>query len=150
MTNASCGLNTCLHWGRNSTLLSKALIVCFVLVGLHVSCLAATPNDPPETPSKDIVYHIANMHEHPYFWDVVVASVIGWLIGMVKGFSGSKDWLEKYWPRPPLVVIFLLDLVIFVCVGGYIGTGIYNPLTIVAAFAAGISWPVGLGALVTK
>lgn len=120
------------------------------LIGMQVLCFANPQNGTAPDPPKDIVYHIANMHNHPYFWDVVVASVIGWLIGMVKGFSGSKDWLEKYWPRPPLTVIFALDLVIFVCVGGYIGTGIYNPATIVAAFAAGISWPVGLGALVTK
>ena len=69
---------------------------------------------------------------------------------VVKGFSGSKDWLQKYWRNPPVPVIFLLDLIIFVCVGGYIGTGIYDPSTTVAAFAAGVSWPVGLGALVTK
>ena len=103
-----------------------------------------------QSSQQNIAYHIANMHKHPYFWDVVVASVVGWVIGMVKGFSGSKDWLQKYWRNPPVPVIFLSDLIIFVCVGGYIGTGIYDPSTTVAAFAAGVSWPVGLGALVTK
>jgi len=95
-------------------------------------------------------YHLANMHTHPWFWDVTAASVIGWVIGIVKGFSGSKDWLENYWQNPNPFAIWLLDLVIFVVVGGYIGTGIYNPTTYQAAIAAGLSWPIGLGSLATK
>lgn len=95
-------------------------------------------------------YHLANMHTHPWFWDVTAASVIGWVIGIVKGFSGSKDWLENYWQNPKPLAIWLLDLIVFVVVGGYIGTGIYNPGTYQAAIAAGLSWPIGLGSLATK
>ena len=90
------------------------------------------------------------MHSHPWFWEVLAASLVGWVLGKVKGFSSSKDWLEGYWPNPPLPVIFILDFIIFVIVGAYFGTGIYNPATFIAAIGAGLSWPVGLGALATK
>jgi hypothetical protein len=95
-------------------------------------------------------YHFGNMHQHPWFWDVVGASAIGWVIGIVKGFSGSKEWLDRYWPRAPLLVVWMLDFLVFVVVGGYLGTGIYNPMTFLAALSAGLSWPIGLGALATK
>ncbi len=97
----------------------------------------------------DRVYNMTNMHKHPWFWDVMVASVVGWVLGRVKGFSTSKDWLNKYWPNSSLPVLFFLDMILFVGVGAYFGTGIYNPDTFVEALAAGLSWPVSLGALAT-
>jgi hypothetical protein len=93
---------------------------------------------------------IDNIHEHTFFWTVMAASVVGWVLGMTKGFSTSSDWLEKYWASPPIYAVLLLDALIFVVVGAYVGTGIYNPATFVAALAAGITWPIGLGALTTK
>ena len=95
-------------------------------------------------------YHFATMHQHPWFWDVMGASVVGWIVGRVKGFSSSKDWLQRYWPNAPVVPVFLLDLAIFVIVGAYFGTGIYNPNNFLEALAAGLAWPVGLGSLATK
>ena len=95
-------------------------------------------------------YSIENMHQHEWFWTVMAASVVGWLLGMTKGFSSSADWLERYWPSKPVFVVLILDLTIFVVVGAYLGTGIYNPANFVAALAAGITWPLGLGALATK
>ena len=103
---------------------------------------AQTNPDPPLA--------LQNMHEHPWFWTVVAASIVGWVLGMTKGFSGSDDWLEKYWPNKPRVAVLITDVIVFVLIGGYIGTGIYNPANFVAAIAAGITWPVGLGALATK
>ncbi|MBI1924298.1 hypothetical protein HYR99_08605 [Candidatus Poribacteria bacterium] len=99
--------------------------------------------------TEKVVYQLKNMHKHPWFWEVMVASVIGWVLGMVKEFSTSKDWLNKYWPNSPHLVVFFLDLIIFVCVGAYFGTGIYTPVNFVEALAAGLSWPIGLGALAT-
>ncbi len=97
-----------------------------------------------------VAYSLQNMHLHPWFWTVMAASVVGWVLGITKGFSGSDDWLDKYWPEKPKFVILIIDVLIFVLVGGYFGTGIYNPANFVAAAAAGISWPIGLGALATK
>ena len=71
-------------------------------------------------------------------------------MGRTKEFSGTKEWLGRYWERVPKVLIFLLDLAVFVGVGAYFGTGIYDPNNLPEAFAAGLSWPVGLGALATK
>jgi len=90
------------------------------------------------------------MWKQPYFPEVMVASIFGWVLGQVKGFSGAKDWLERYWPNSPKPVLFVLDLTIFVVCGAFFGTGIYNPDSLQAALAAGVSWPVGLGALTTK
>jgi ABC-type dipeptide/oligopeptide/nickel transport system permease subunit len=90
------------------------------------------------------------MWKQPYFPEVMVASVFGWVLGMVKGFSGAKDWLDRYWVNSPKFVVFFLDLLIFVVCGAFFGTGIYNPESLQAALAAGLSWPVGLGALATK
>jgi len=90
------------------------------------------------------------MPYHEYFPEVLAASVVGWIVGLVKGFDTSKNWLKAYWPTAPLFILFVLDLFIFVVVGGFFGTGIYNPQNFLAALAAGLSWPVGLGALTTK
>jgi hypothetical protein len=103
----------------------------------------ATTGSPPGS-------HLIGMWKQPYFLEVLFASVFGWVLGMVKGFSGSQDWLTKYFPNRPRIVNFLLDLLIFVVCGAFIGTGIYHPDSLQAAIAAGLSWPVGLGALVTK
>ncbi len=80
----------------------------------------------------------------------MVASLLGWVLGMVKGFDSSKDWLEKYCKTAPKALLFIIDLLIFVLVGAYVGTGLYQPTTFAAALAAGLSWPVGLGALASK
>jgi hypothetical protein len=79
-----------------------------------------------------------------------VASLIGWVLGMVKGFDSSKDWLAKYMKRVPSSLLFFVDLVIFVVVGAYVGTGLSQPATFSAALAAGLTWPVALGALASK
>jgi len=80
----------------------------------------------------------------------MAASIVSWVLGITKGFSGSDDWLDRYWPKKPRIVVLIIDFFIFAMIGGYIGTGIYNPANFVAALAAGITWPVGLGALTTK
>jgi hypothetical protein len=90
------------------------------------------------------------MHTHPWFWEVLFASVVGWVLGQVKGFASIEDWLDRYWPRPPRLLIFLGDLLAFAVIGGYFGTGIYNPDSLTAAIAAGLSWPLGIGALATR
>jgi hypothetical protein len=103
-----------------------------------------SPSTAPNVPE------ILSMHHQPFFWDVMVASVVGWVLGMVKGFSGSKDWLNHYWTNAPKPVLFILDLLVFVLCGAYVGTGIYHPDSFVAALGAGLSWPVAFGALATK
>jgi hypothetical protein len=101
------------------------------------------------TPNSQPALHFIGMWKQPFFPEVMVASVFGWVLGQVKGFSGAKDWLDRYWPNSPKVIVFILDLTIFVVCGAFFGTGIYNPDTLQAALAAGLSWPVGLGALAT-
>lgn len=93
---------------------------------------------------------IPTIHKQPFFWTVMVASLVGWVLGMVKGFDGAKDWLAKYSSKPPKWALFFIDLIIFVVFGTYIGTGLYQPATFTAALGAGLSWPVALGALVSK
>jgi hypothetical protein len=101
------------------------------------------------TPEKQPM-DIPNIHKQPFFWTVMVASLLGWVLGMVKGFDGSKDWLTKYWSAAPRPFLFGIDLLIFVVVGAYVGTGLYQPSSFTAALGAGLSWPVALGALVSK
>jgi hypothetical protein len=96
------------------------------------------------------VLDIPNIHRQPFFWTVMVASVLGWVLGMVKGFDSSKDWLAKYLRKVPMPLLFFTDLLIFVIIGAYIGTGLYQPTTFSAALAAGLTWPVALGALASK
>jgi len=95
-------------------------------------------------------YHLHNMHKHPWFLEVMASSVVGWVLGLVKGFSGTKDWVEQYWTTPPKSLLFVADLVVFVVVGAYFGTGLFKPNEFLQALAAGITWPVGLGALASK
>ncbi len=106
--------------------------------------LASPPSH--DKPALDI----PNIHKQPFFWTVMVASVLGWVLGMVKGFDSSKDWLAKYWTKVPKPLLFGTDLLIFVIVGAYIGTGLYQPSSFSGALAAGLSWPVALGALASK
>ena len=96
------------------------------------------------------IYHLRDMHTHPWFWEVLASALVGWILGMVKGFSGTKDWLEKYWTRPPTYLVFLGDVLVFVFVGAYFGTAIYNPDKFLEALAAGLTWPIAVGALSTK
>ena len=93
--------------------------------------------------------HIYEMHQHTWFVEVLVASVLGWVIGTVKGFSGTKEWMAGYWSSPPGLLIFMLDFAVFVGAGAYLGTAIYDPATLAAAFAAGVSWPLALGGITT-
>ena len=122
----------------------KLLLMVFVLILFAPILCAAQDNRGDPGP------HLFDMPHHQYFPEVLAASVVGWIVGLVKGFDTSKNWLKTYWPSAPLIILFILDLFIFVVVGGYFGTGIYNPQNFLAALAAGLSWPVGLGALTTK
>lgn len=81
----------------------------------------------------------------------MAASVVGWILGLVKGFSGTRDWIGKYVSSEPKpLLLFLADLVVFVLVGAYFGTGIFRPADFLQAMAAGLTWPISLGALATK
>ena len=94
--------------------------------------------------------HLAATINHPYFWDVTATSAVGWLMGILKGFSGSKEWVARYWSNPPVFLVFIMDVLIFVGVGGVFGTAVFDPTTLHAAIAAGLSWPIGLGSLATR
>jgi hypothetical protein len=102
-----------------------------------------------QEPDTTKTIHLNHMHRQPWFLEVLVSSLVGWVVGMVKGFAGTRDWLARYWTNSPKVVTFVLDFLVFVFVGAYFGTGIYNPTNFQAALAAGLSWPIGLGALAT-
>lgn len=95
-------------------------------------------------------YTIQNMHTHPWFWTVALSSAIGWILGIIKGFSTSSDWLKRYMAQPHPLLIFLVDLFVFVIIGAYVGTGIYNPTSFIAALAAGLTWPIGVAGLSTR
>src|SRR5437764_6538251 len=99
-----------------------------ILMFVVFAC-AAFGADPPPNPEQPPVWTFATMHHHPWFTEVLVASVVGWLLGMVKGFASTADWLKKYWSNPPKLIIFALDLLVFVAVGSYFGTAIYDPHT---------------------
>lgn len=116
--------------------------ICFgvILATVLVATEAATAAD----------MHIKNMVNHPWFWEVTAASGIGWFLGTLKGFSGSKEWLARYNIEAPKVLVLVIDFAVFVGVGGFVGIAIYDPTTLQAAMAAGVSWPLGLGALTTK
>ncbi len=124
------------------SLIEVFLLLACTLCFSQTQPAASTQNSPPGL-------HFIGMWKQPYFPEVMVASIFGWVLGQVKGFSGAKDWLERYWPNSPKAIVFVLDLTIFVVCGAFCGTGIYNPDTLQAALAAGVSWPVGLGALAT-
>lgn len=96
------------------------------------------------------IVSFATIHQQAFFFDVMMASIIGWIIGITKGFSSSRQWLSNYLKNTPVVVVFILDLLIFVVVGAYVGTGVYQPTNFVAALGAGITWPVALGTLASK
>ena len=115
-----------------------------VMAASSVWCQANVPDPDP------VVWKLATIRHHPWFTEVLVASLIGWVIGYVKGFSSAAEWLAKYWPKPNKLVVFLLDLLVFGLVGGYLGTAIFNPTSLNAALAAGISWPLAFGGLTSK
>jgi hypothetical protein len=124
-----------------------------LLVGVFLSISAmavAAQSRASDVSTSATAMDIANIHRQPFFWTVMVASLLGWVLGMVKGFDSSKDWLAKYWSRVPKPLLFLVDLIIFVVVGAYVGTGLSQPATFSAALAAGLTWPVALGALASK
>ncbi len=129
----------------NRQLHRDEVILAVVLVLVNATAAAASSEISPQTAN-----HLSNMYAHPWFLDVMGASVVGWVVGLVKGFAGTREWLAKYWSAPPKFAIFLFDLVVFVIAGAYFGVGIYNPDNFVASVAAGLSWPVGLGALATR
>jgi hypothetical protein len=90
------------------------------------------------------------LHTHKYFPVVCVASLVGWMLGLGKGFSTSADWLRRYSRKPHRLVVGIVDFFVFVVAGAYIGTGIFMPETFVSAAAAGLTWPVAFGALTTR
>lgn len=66
-----------------------------------------------------------------------------------KGIQYFCRLAQKIYATPPPILVFLADMLVFVVAGAYFGTGIYTPTTFVAAIAAGLTWPLGLGALAT-
>jgi len=119
------------------------------LVLLSLGALSSEASAQGPAPADATRLSIETMHHHPWFTTVAVSSFIGWILGAVKGFSSSRDWLQRYVAAPHWAVVMVLDLVIFVVAGAYIGTGIYTPTTFVSALGAGLTWPIGLGALTT-
>src|SRR5580704_15468488 len=93
--------------------------------------------------------HLSSIPSHPWFAEVIAGSVVGWMTGKIKGFSGVRDWVEDYWAQPPGWLVFMMDLIVFAGVGGLLGTAIYDPASLTAALAAGLAWPIGLGSLAT-
>jgi hypothetical protein len=126
--------------GRQSVLKLLGLVL---VVTPAICAWAEAEGAPP-------IIHIPQMHQHPFFVDVMASSVVGWVLGRVRGFSGIQDWLGRYWKDVPRFIIFLGDVCVFVAVGAYFGTAIYDPKSLWAAIAAGLSWPIGLGALATR
>jgi hypothetical protein len=94
-------------------------------------------------------YHIRNMHTQPWFWEVMFASTAGWILGLVKGLGSAQDWLSGYFSTPR-GVYFALDFLIFAGLGAYLGTAIFNPGDMGQALTAGLSWPLGFGALIQR
>jgi len=90
---------------------------------------------------------IFKLHQHKLFGWVMLGSVGGWVLGYSKGFTSAADWVKKYFPGAPGFLLFFVDAVVFGGLGAYLGTGIFDPNNIVAALAAGGTWPVGFGAL---
>lgn len=122
----------------HNRLTNIALVLALIALPVFADTGSAT-SDAPLT--------LWTIHQHPNFYAVMLASMVGWILGITKGFSSSRDWLGNYVENSHWLVVFVLDAVLFVLVGAYIGTGIYEPTSIVAALGAGITWPVALGAL---
>src|SRR6516225_4271588 len=94
--------------------------------------------------------HLLNMYKQPFFPDVAGASAIGWFMGMIKGFSGSREWFAKYgYATPPRPLTIFFDLIMFVGAGAILGTGLFDPDKLVSALSAGLSWPLAFGGLTT-
>jgi len=121
-----------------------------LLVLLILCLLAASTGISWADTTTDGGLPIQQIPRDPWFFTVAAASAAGWILGAVRGFSTSADWLKKYLKNPPIALVFMADLLVFVVVGAFLGTGIYTPKTFVAAIAAGLTWPIGVGALVTS
>jgi hypothetical protein len=115
-----------------------AAATCSITVWIVIFILGRIDGAAAEATSSAHDWTIENMHTHPWFITVMLASVGGWILGIAKGFSTSVDWMKRYVNHPPAILILFIDLLVFVVFGAYIGTGIYNPSTFVAAIAAGI------------
>jgi hypothetical protein len=128
-----------------SILVVSILAAIFLFIGTSGPILAQP------SPGAPVVGNlpIQSMHQDPWFFTVAAASLAGWILGAVKGFSTSADWLKRYNHNPPIYLVFASDLLVFVVLGAYFGTGIYNPTNFVSAIAAGLTWPIGLWALAT-
>jgi hypothetical protein len=59
-----------------------------VVLGLLVASRFAEADSGTAT-VPTVTYHLGNMHTHPWFWDVMGSSAVGWVMGLVKGFSGT-------------------------------------------------------------
>ena len=64
---------------------------CFVF--LLLTATAAIADDSMKDP---MVYSISNMYKQPWFFDVMCAAAIGWVLGLVKGYNGTRNWLAQY------------------------------------------------------
>jgi hypothetical protein len=138
---------------KNSRIkLSLGLLIVLTLLIFSVAAQSPPPSTDQTAPKNNEkpVYRIANMHTHPWFWEVLVSSAVGWVLGLVKGFSGAKDWLATYIASNSKFLVLVLDMLIFIGVGSYFGTAIYEPTSFLAAMCAGLTWPIGLGSLATR
>jgi hypothetical protein len=126
-----------------------SLLVGFAILDLLVFCDTSFSEEGANVAYKS-VYTIGTMHNHPQFYTVCGASIAGWILGNVKGFSSSADWFKRYWPTPHPIIVLVADFLVFAVAGAYIGTGIYDPTNFVAAVAAGLTWPIGFAALTTR
>lgn len=132
---------------------NKYLFLFLVTPIIYICLLALGNNSQQDSITKEIVKTpeilLKNIHQQPYFLEVLASSLVSWVTGLTKGFKSSKDWLSKYFGvgKTPTFLIFIFDFIIYTIVGAYFGTGIYQPDNFIGAIAAGTSWPLGLGAL---
>lgn len=80
----------------------------------------------------------------------VVGALVGWLIGCIKGFKSSADWISSYDLDAHRLIPLFLDSIIYVIVGPIIGIVIHNPASPISGLVAGITWPVMLGGLTAE
>jgi hypothetical protein len=127
-------------------------VVLSALFAVATSIFAEPTHDlnSPASSAGAVINSIQTMHQHPLFWTVGAASIGGWLLGIVKGFNTSADFIKRYWRRPYPLVVLAIDLLVFAVGGAYVGTGIYNPKEFVPALAAGVTWPIAFAALTTR
>lgn len=53
--------------------------------------------------------HLKDIVNDPWFWEVTAASGLGWFLGTLKGFSGSKEWLARYGITAPKLFVLIVD-----------------------------------------